>query len=200
MNLFAPKESENESEVAQLCPTLCDPMDCSPPGSSVHGILRQEYWSGLPFPSPGFPDPGTEPSSPALQADALTSEPPGKRTEGGDPLFNFLKVKSESQSRSGIVYSSRPRGLYSPGNSPGQNTGVGSHSLFQGIFPTQGLNLGLPHYRQILYQLSHQGSPRILQWVAYPFSSGSSQPRSQTRVSCIGRQILYQLSYQGSLH
>ena len=39
--------------VSQLCPTLCDPMDCSPPGSSVHGFLRQEYWSGLPFPSPG---------------------------------------------------------------------------------------------------------------------------------------------------
>ena len=38
--------------VAQLCPTLCDPTDCSPPGSSVHGILQQEYWSGLPFLSP----------------------------------------------------------------------------------------------------------------------------------------------------
>ena len=39
--------------VTQLCPTLCDPMDCSPPGSSVHGFSRQEYWSGLPCPSPG---------------------------------------------------------------------------------------------------------------------------------------------------
>ena len=48
--------------------------------------------------------------------------------------------------------------LYSPWNSPGQNTGVGSLSLLQGIFPTQGANLGLPHYRQILYQLSHKGS------------------------------------------
>ena len=48
----------------------------------------------------------------------------------------------------------------SPWNSPGQNTGVGNCSLFQGIFPTQGLNPGLPHCRQILYQLSHQGSPR----------------------------------------
>ena len=49
------------SEVAQLCPTLCDPIDCSPPGSSARGFSRQEYWSGLPFPSPGdFPDPGTE--------------------------------------------------------------------------------------------------------------------------------------------
>ena len=63
-----------------------------------------------------------------------------------------------------------------PWNSPGQNTGVGSCCLHQGIFPTQGLNPGLPHCRQILYQLSHQGSPRILEWVAYPFSSGSSPP------------------------
>ena len=70
-------------------------------------------------------------------------------------------------------------------NSPGQNTGVGSLSFLQGIFPTQGLNSGLPHFRQILYQLSHKGSPRILEWVAYPFSSGSSQPRNWTGVSCI---------------
>ena len=51
-------------------------------------------------------------------------------------------------------------GLYSPWNSPGRNTGVGSHSLLQGIFPTQGLNPGLLNYRWILYQLSHQGSPK----------------------------------------
>ena len=55
--------------------------------------------------------------------------------------------------------SSRPHGLYSPWNSPGQNTGVGSLSLLQGIFPTQGSNLGLPHCRRILYQLSHKRSP-----------------------------------------
>ena len=53
----------------------------------------------------------------------------------------------------------RPHGLQSPWNSPGQNTGVGSLSLLQGIFPTQGLNPGLPHLGQILYQLSHKGSP-----------------------------------------
>ena len=51
-------------------------------------------------------------------------------------------------------------GLYSPWNSPGQNTGVSSHSLLQGTFPTQGSNPGLPHCRRILYQLSHKGSPR----------------------------------------
>ena len=115
---------KSESDVAQLCPTLHDPMDCSLPGTSVHGIFqarvlewvaiafslqplkvkvkslscvrlfaipwtvayqappsmgfsRQECWSGLPFPSPGdLPNPGIEPGSPALQADALPSEPP----------------------------------------------------------------------------------------------------------------------------
>ena len=78
-----------------------------------------------------------------------------------------------------------PHGLYSPWNFPGQNTGVGSFSLLQGIFPTQGSNPGLLHCRQILYQLSHKGSTKILEWVAYPFSSGSAWPRNQSRVSCI---------------
>ena len=69
-------------------------------------------------------------------------------------------------------------------NSPSRHTGVGSLSLLQEIFPTQGLNPGLPHCRWILYQLSHKESPRILEWVAYTFS-GSSWPRNQTGVSCI---------------
>ena len=67
-----------------------------------------------------------------------------------------------------------PMDCYSPWDSPDQNTGVGSLSLLQGIFPTQGLNPGLPHCRRFLYQLSHKGSPIILEWVAYPFSSCSS--------------------------
>ena len=71
-----------------------------------------------------------------------------------------------------------------PWNSLGQDTGVGSFSLLQGVFPTQGLNPGLPHYGQILYQLSHKGSPRILERVAYLFSSRSSQHRNRTVVSC----------------
>jgi len=76
--------------------------------------------------------------------------------------------------------------IYSPWHSPGQNTGVSSLSiLLQGIFPTQGSNPDLPHCRQILYQLSHKGSPRILKWVVYPFSSGSSLPRNRTGVSCV---------------
>ena len=82
--------------VAQSCPTLCDPMHCSPPGSSVHG------------------------------------------------------------------------------DSPGRNTGVGYHALLQGVFPTQGSNPSLSRCWRIIYHLSHQGSPRLLEWVAYPFSRGSS--------------------------
>ena len=70
-------------------------------------------------------------------------------------------------------------------NSPGQNTGVGRLSLLQGIFPTHRSNPGLPHRRQILYQLSHKRSPRIPEWVAYPFSGGSSWPRNPTKVSCV---------------
>ena len=68
---------------------------------------------------------------------------------------------------------------------PGKNTGVSGHALLQGIFPTQGSNPGLLHCRWILYCLSYQGSPRILEQVAYPFSSGSSSPKNQTGVSCI---------------
>ena len=82
------------------------------------GCSRQQYWSGLSFPSPGnLPSPGMEPRSPTLQADSLPSELPGKP-----------KI-----------------------------TGVDSQSLLQGIFPTQGWNPGLPHCKQILYHLSHQG-------------------------------------------
>ena len=123
---------------AQLCPTLCDPMDCNPPGSSVHrdspgkntGVSFHALLQGI------FP--GIKPRCPTLQVDSLSSKPPEK-----------LK-----------------------------NTGPGGHSLLQGIFPTQGLNPGLPHCWQILYQLTHKGSPRILEWVAYPFSRGCSRPRN----------------------
>ena len=72
------------------------------------GFSRQEYWSGLPFPSPGDPpNPGIEPRSPELQADAVSSEPPGKQEDR----------------------------LLCPWDSPGKNTGVDLLSLFQGIFP-----------------------------------------------------------------
>ena len=98
--------------VAQLCPTLCNPLDCSLPGSSVHG------------------------------------------------------------------------------DSPGENTGMDCLVLLQGIFPTQALNSELQHCRQIIYHLSHKGSPRIPEWVAYPFSRGSCQPRNWTRFSWIAGGFL----------
>ena len=96
----------------------------------------------------------------------------------------------EHESHSVESDSLQPHGLYSPWNSPGQNTGVGSLSLLQGIFPTWDLNPGLLYCRQTLYQLSHKGSPRILEWVVYPFPSGSSQPRNRTRVPCIAGEFL----------
>ena len=66
-------------KVTQSSMTLCDPMDYSLPGSPVHGILQARILDGLPFLSVGdLPNPGTEPRSPALRADSLPAEPPGK--------------------------------------------------------------------------------------------------------------------------
>ena len=88
-----------------------------------------------------------------------------------------------------------PCGLYSSWNSLGQYTRVGILSLLQGIFPTQESNPGLLCCRQILYLLSHKGSPRILEWVAYPFSSRFSLPRIEPGSPAL-QVAFYQLSYQ----
>ena len=74
---------KNESEVAQSCPTLCHPMDCSPPGSSIHGILlaRILEWGAIAF-SRRSSQPRDQTGSPALQIDTLPSEPPGKLEDG----------------------------------------------------------------------------------------------------------------------
>ena len=93
------------------------------------------------------------------------------------------------ESHSVVSNSLWPHGLYSSWNSPSQDTGVGCLSRLQGISPTHGLDPGLPHCRRILYQQSHRESPRILEWVAYPFSRGSSRPRNQTGVSCIASRF-----------
>ena len=114
------------------------------------------------------------------------AQPHGEKV--GYWLLGTMQVGSptpESENCSVMSDSLRPHGLYTPWNSPGQNTRVGSLSLPQEIFPTQGSNPGLPFCRQILYQLSYKGSPRILEWVAYPFSSEHSRRRNSTRVSCI---------------
>ena len=125
---------------------------------------RQEYWSGLPFPSPGdLPDPGIKPGSPALQADALPSEPQiwSIKSLQGECLllFNLLHA---CQVTTVMSDSLQPLGLWlarllCPWNSPGKSTGVGCPFLLQGIFSIFP-NLGLLHCRWILYRLSHQGS------------------------------------------
>ena len=122
------------------------------------GLSRQEYWSGSPCPPPGgLPDPGTKPLSCLLCRQILYYQCLLENPEQG-----IRCKKIESQSRSDVSDSFQPHGLYSSWNSLGQNTGVGSLSLLQGIFPTQGLNLGLPHCRRILYQLSHKESKKII--------------------------------------
>ena len=105
-----------------------------------------------------------------------------------DPQWEKNKISKliywfmyESESHSVMSGSLRPHRLYSPWNSSGQNTGAGSFSPLQGIFPTQGSNSGLPYCRQIFLPAEPQGSPRILEWVAFPFSRGSFQPRIEPR-------------------
>ena len=153
--------------MAQLCPTLWDLMDCNLTGFSVHGILQARIlqWVAIPF------------------------------SRGSSQHRNQTQV-SFIAGRFFTVWTTREAqlGLYSPRNSPGQNTGVGNCSLRQGIFPTQGSNPGLLHCRRILYQLSHQGSARILEWVAYPFCSRFSQPRNRTIISCLVQRYISKLN------
>ena len=164
------------SSVAQSCPTLWlqhARPPCPSPTPGVHSNSRpSSQWchaaissSVIPFSSCPQSFPASE-SFPMSQLFAW-----GGQNTGGSALASFLPKYTQDRSR--------------PWKSPGQNTEVGSLFLLWGIFPSQGLNPGLLHCRQILYQLSHKGSPRILEWVAYPFSSGSSLSRNWTRVSCI---------------
>ena len=103
----------------------------------------------------------------------------------------------ESVSHSVVSDSMQSHGLQStrlfcPWNSPGKNTGVGCHFLLQGIFPTQGLNLGLPHCRQILYRLSHQGR-KILAWeIPRTEEAGGLQSMGSQRV---GHDLATQQQY-----
>ena len=165
-------------------------MGCSPPGSSVHRILQARIleWVAIPF-------------------SRVSSQPRGTTwvsciTSRRFTLWATREAQSESESRSVVSDSLWPQWLHSPWNSPGKTTGVGSLSLLQGIFPTQGSNPGLLHCRQILFQLSHKGSSiflwapflgegaRIVEWVAISFSRRSSWPRDWTQVSHIaGRRF-----------
>ena len=123
-------------------------MDCSLPGSSVHGIFQARIleWVAISFSR----------RSSWSRDRTWVSHLVGKHFT----VWATIKVyspKSESESHSVVSDSLWPHWLYSPWNSLGQNTGVGSLSLLQGIFPTQESNPGLPHCRWILYQLSHKG-------------------------------------------
>ena len=171
-------------------------MDGSLPGTSVPGILQARILEWVAIPS-SWESSQPRNQTPCLlhllhwQVGSLPQSPPGKpeimhrRCQVHSFLFVCLFFKSLSRVQLFVT----PWIVW---NSPGQNTGVASLSLLQGIFQTQGSNPGLPHCRQILYQLSHKGSLRIVEWAAYPFSRGSSQPRNQTGVSCItGRFFTY---------
>ena len=140
-----------------------------------HWSLRYQMLSGTP----------TAKEMTDVDRDAEIVNQNGRHFPHYYPFPHYPPTKGcESESRSVMPNSLRPHRLCGPWNSSGQNTGVGSFSLLQGMFPTQGSNPSVPHYRRTLYQLSHKGSPRILEWVAYPFSSRSSWPRSLTGVSC----------------
>ena len=108
-----------------------------------------------------------------------------RRPLGHIPLsFSMWKLLSR------IRLFASPR-IDSPWNSPGQNTGEGSLCLLQGIFPTQGMNPGLPHCRQILHQQSHQGGPRMLERGACPLLQRIFPTQEWNRVLLHCRRILY---------
>ena len=136
------------------------------------GRQHLNYWSTREVPAPPFWD------SPIFHCMLYHISSIHSSIYGHFGGFHLLKW---SESCSVVSDSWRPHGLYSPCNSPGQKTGVGSLSLPQGIFPTQGLNTGLPHCRRILYQLSHKGSPStcwplsvmLLQTIVHKFLDGN---------------------------
>ena len=121
-------------------------MNCTCKGSRLHGSY-ENHPQTIPAPS---------------SMEKLVPSAPNFGDCCSTPLSKFKNVSKESERKVKVTQSCLtlcdPMNLYSPWNSPGQNAGVGSLSLLQGIFPTQGLNTGLPHCRQILYQLSHKGS------------------------------------------
>ena len=91
--------------VDQLCLTLCDPMDCNSPGSSVHRIFQAIILSGFPCPPPwDFPNPGTEPRSPTLQADSFPAEPQGRPKNTGVGSLFFSSGSSQPRNQTGVPY------------------------------------------------------------------------------------------------
>ena len=187
-----PSTGNKWSEVIQSCLTLCDPMDCSLPSSSIHGILQARIleWVAISF--------------------SRESSLPRDRTQVsriGGRRFNLWATREApsigctwSESHSVMSDSLRPHGLYNPWNSPGQNTGVGSLSLLQGIFPAQGLNPGLWHCGQILYQLNYKGSPgnnwSTLQISKYPGILPISVENEYPSESSVCSRLIFELQCQ----
>ena len=128
--------------VTQSCPTLCSPVDCSTSGFPVLHYLPELVGD----------------MNLMLRFVPIESMMPANRVILCCPLLP-LSVGHSVMSDSLQPHGLQPTRLLHPWDSPGKNTGVGCHFLLQGIFPTQGLNPGLLHCRQILYQLSYQGSP-----------------------------------------
>ena len=154
--------------VAQACLPLGDPLDCSSPGLCPWNFSDKNPGTSCHFLFQGiFPTQGSN-CVPCSTCSWL------------EDSLGCLKLEVTQ-----LCPTLCDPTDYSSWSSPVQNTGVGNLFLLQGIFPTQGSNPGLPHCRWIPYELSHQGSPKILEWVAYPFSRESSQPKNQTGVSCI---------------
>ena len=153
-----------ESEVTQLCPTLCDPMDCSPPGSSVHGIFQARVleWIAISFArGSSWPRDRTRVSCTAGRCFTVwaTRESHKGSIEIWTRITGFRVQSANHYTMEPTTsISLSPLFLVGWGGGAGKNTGVGCHSFHQEIFQTQGLNLGLPHFRQTLYRLSHQGS------------------------------------------
>ena len=178
-------KAKSESEVALSCRTLWYPMDCSLPGSSIHGIFQARVleWGAISF-----------------------SIPHTLYCNGNIAYKNRFKsifivhthvphcTLSLSCARLFVIpWTVAHQAPLSMGILQARILEWVSVTSSRGSPPTQRLNPGLPHCRQILYHLSHQGSPWILEWRAYPFSRGSL-----TRFFCIAGRFFYQLSYQGN--
>ena len=153
----------------QSCPTLCNPIDGSPPGSAIPGILqaRTLEWVAIFF-SNAWSEKWK--CSHLVVSNLVVSN--SSRPHRLQPTRLLRPWDFPGKSTGMGCHCLLPHGLYRPWNSPVQNTE--DLPLLQGIFPTQGSNPGLPPCRQILYQLSHKGSPRILEWVAIAFSGWKS--------------------------
>ena len=181
--------------ITKGCLTLWHPIDCSPPGSSVHGTLQARIleWVAMPS-SRGSSQTRDRTCIPWAAVRVFTAEPPGKPFN----YHSFMKVKVKVAWL--CLTLCDPMDYIVHGILQARILEWVSLSLLQGIFPTQGLNPGLPHYRQILYKLSHKGSLRMLEWVAYLFFSISSQPRNQTQVSCIAGRFFINWAIREAHH